>query len=187
MYRLRPKRPQPTLDLTHSVYQQYDAELQRFLMRRSDGGSQTARDLAQEVYLRLLRVEEPELLRNPQGYMYRVASHVVYEYLLKKEKEPVTYSSPRLEELDARPPQLPRDELQERLSAHRQLEAILELLPPVHRTIFVLHKRDGWSYKEVAEQLDLSVHTVKKYLYQALAQLRTLRLQRSPDEKGICP
>ena len=37
-------------------------------------------DLAREVYLRLLRVPEPELVLNPQGYLYRVALNVAEEW-----------------------------------------------------------------------------------------------------------
>ena len=178
-------RREPATELARAVYEQYDTALHRFLMRRSGANAHAAHDLAQEVYLRLLRVEDPELLRNPQGYMYRVASHVVYEHLLRQEAEPVTYSTRRVEELDEHPPELPFEGIEKQLTAHRELEEILEQLPPVHRAAFVLFKRDGFSYREVAEKLDLSVHTVKKYLCQAFAQLRTLRLQHSPGGRSI--
>ena len=183
MPRIAKKRLKPAVGLARSVYEQYHNELHRFLMRRSSGGAQAARDLAQEVYLRLLRVEEPELLRNPQGYMYRVASHVIYEYLLKGEQEPLTFNSDKVEQLDANPIELPEDELDAQLSAHKQLRLMLDQLPPTHRAIFILSKRDGFSYKEVAEKLNLSNHTIKKYLFQALAQLRAMRAQQFSGEE----
>ena len=46
------------------------------------------------------------------------------------------------------------------------------------RAVFVLRKRDGLSYTEIARALDISVHTVKKYLARAVAQCRSARWER---------
>jgi RNA polymerase sigma factor (sigma-70 family) len=48
----------------------------------------------------------------------------------------------------------------------------LAMLTPTEKAIVVLQKQEGLSYAEVAARLDLSVHTVKKYLYRALLKLR---------------
>jgi hypothetical protein len=37
----------------------------------------------QEVYLRLLRVEDHETIRNPQAYLYTIANHVLYQHTLR--------------------------------------------------------------------------------------------------------
>ena len=39
-----------------------------------------APDLAQEVHVRMLRVSDPEAIRNPQLYLYTVASNLVKEH-----------------------------------------------------------------------------------------------------------
>ena len=51
---------------------------------------------------------------------------------------------------------------------------ILHRLPPAHRNVLVLRKRDGMSYQEIAAELNISVHTVKKYLFQASARMAAL-------------
>ena len=47
-------------------------------------------DLAQEVFLRLLRVERHETIRNPEAYLFTVASHVIHQHTLRRSSEPIS-------------------------------------------------------------------------------------------------
>lgn len=156
---------------------EHDAELQRFLMRRLRS-AQNAQDLAQEAYLRLLRVERSELVRKPRAYLYRIAANLVYEFQLREQRELVTFDSDALELAAERPRHGGEEDESERLSLAQQLEAVLAQLPPLYRAVFVLRKRDGLSYTEIAERLEISVHTVKKYLARAVAQCRAAQWER---------
>jgi RNA polymerase sigma factor (sigma-70 family) len=60
----------------------------------------------------------------------------------------------------------------ERINMERQLESVLAQLPPLHAAILVMKKRDGLSMEEIASELGISIHTVKKYLCRAMAQAR---------------
>jgi RNA polymerase sigma factor (sigma-70 family) len=156
---------------TEPAFEQYWLGLHRFLMRRLRS-AHNAQDLAQEVYLRLLRVDDTELVRQPQAYLYRIASNLAYEFKLREQKEPVTFDSEVLDHLAEHPLEPLSDEVGERLGASQQLEYVLMQLPPMYRAVFVLRKRDGLSYSEIAKSLGLSVHTVKKYLARAVVQCR---------------
>src|SRR5215510_4207198 len=57
----------------------YGSKLHSFLMKRMRSGSDVA-DVAQEVYLRLLRVNHPELIRHPAAYVYLLASQVASQF-----------------------------------------------------------------------------------------------------------
>ena len=153
--------------------EQYHAELHRFLMRRLQS-SQHAQDLAQEAYLRLLRVERAELVRQPRAYLYRIAVNLILEFRLRARREPIVFDSDALAEAGEQISEAPADE-GERAADAQQVELILDQLPPLYRAIFVLRKRDGLSYQEIAEQLEISVHTVKKYLARAVAKCRYAR------------
>jgi RNA polymerase sigma-19 factor, ECF subfamily len=153
--------------------EQYHAELHRFLMRRLQS-SQHAQDLAQEAYLRLLRVERAELVRQPRAYLYRIAVNLILEFRLRARREPIVFDSDALAEAAEQISEAPADE-GERAADAQQIELILDQLPPLYRAIFVLRKRDGLSYQEIAEQLEISVHTVKKYLARAVAKCRYAR------------
>lgn len=148
----------------------YHADLHRFLMRRLQS-TQQAQDLAQEAYLRLLRVEKASLVRKPRAYLYRIAINLVYEFRLRQQQEPVTFDSDVLAEVSEAVSDHPQLE-DERLANEQRVTALLERLPPLYRAILVLRKRDGLSYDEIARQLAISVHTVKKYLARAVAMCR---------------
>jgi RNA polymerase sigma-19 factor, ECF subfamily len=152
---------------------EYHAELQRFLMRRLRSAHH-AQDLAQEAYLRLLRVERGELVRQPRAYLYRIAVNLVLEFKLRSSRDPITYDSETLQEAAEHVGDAAADETEREADA-QQIELILEQLPPLYRAIFVLRKRDGLSYQEIAQQLDISAHTVKKYLARAVAKCRDAR------------
>lgn len=50
-------------------------------------------------------------------------------------------------------------------------------LPPQRRQVFLLHRNEHLSYKEIARQLDISPKTVENHMGAALKQLRVAMLQ----------
>lgn len=54
----------------------------------------------------------------------------------------------------------------------RRVERALDTLPPRTRAAFVLSRRDGLSYREVASRMDISPKTVGVHIGRALAALR---------------
>ena len=58
----------------------------------------------------------------------------------------------------------------------RELEAALESLPPQRRKIFKLLYKEGKSAREIAEELQISVHTVNDHRKYGLKYLRKLLL-----------
>lgn len=49
----------------------------------------------------------------------------------------------------------------------------IDSMPPRRREIFLLSRRDGLTYAEIADELDLSVKTVENQIAKATASLRT--------------
>src|SRR5690349_14499794 len=81
------------------AFREFRPGLQRFLRRRS-AVPQTAEDLAQEVYLRILRFSPGEVVQQPQSYLYRIAANVVHDFNLRARASRLTYDSPGLEHAD---------------------------------------------------------------------------------------
>jgi len=160
-----------------SAFEQYRSELGRFLRARVQQ-TQAANDLAQEVYLRILRFPPREVVLQPQAYLYRIASNVVHDFNLRSQAERVTYDSEMAESLAERPLQLDADNLEERLAAQQELAQVLAPLPLAWQAALVLRKRDGLSYVEIGKELGVSVHAVKKYIARAVAALRNGKRQR---------
>lgn len=56
------------------------------------------------------------------------------------------------------------------------LQSVLHQLPPMRRKVFELNRLQGYSYKEIAVLLAISVKTVDNHLSQAMKQLKALLL-----------
>src|SRR5688572_17779431 len=55
-----------------SMEKDHGRALRRFLAARMRAAPADVPDLAQEVYLRLLRIPDYELIRNPRAYLYTI-------------------------------------------------------------------------------------------------------------------
>lgn len=75
----------------------WNAGLERFLKRRV-AVPVDAQDLAQEVYLRLLRAQQLDLVVEPQAYLYRVARNVAAEWRVRASQSK-PHSADELDEL----------------------------------------------------------------------------------------
>jgi RNA polymerase sigma-70 factor (ECF subfamily) len=148
----------------------YGSELHRFLVKRLRAGDD-ADDMAQEVYLRLLRLQRSDLIRQPIAYVYFLASQVAGEHRLRASRRPIALDSETLDRAANLDGYLRKDELPDREHIERELKRLLAKLSAAHRTILVLRKRDGYSIEEIAEHLQMSVFKVRRYLVEANAKL----------------
>jgi RNA polymerase sigma-19 factor, ECF subfamily len=160
------------------VATQYKRELHRYLLRRL-GRPQDLDDVAQEVYLRLIRIDDAEYMRTPLAYLYRVAANVLSDWNeVEQHHEHVVANSEELDRwAESAEAAWPGDP-QEREDMARQLERALSELPPLQAAILVMFEAQGMSYQEVAKELQISVHTVEKYLTKARARIRTTKWER---------
>jgi RNA polymerase sigma-70 factor (ECF subfamily) len=151
----------------------YHPGLYRFLLRRLRG-MREAEDLAQDVYIRFLQVPHHALVRRPQAYLYRIAANLVSEFSLRQKRGPVVFDSDVVEELSERlgaTADEPADQIQADEHLER-LERVIAQLPATYQAVLLLRVRDGLSRDAIAKKLGLSVQTVKKYLFRAIAQCR---------------
>ena len=65
--------------LVERLFADHGSSLQAFLYKRVRRRPDAA-DLAQEVYLRMLRVPDMDHVRNPEAYLYAVASNLAKEH-----------------------------------------------------------------------------------------------------------
>jgi RNA polymerase sigma-70 factor (ECF subfamily) len=153
--------------------------LHRYLLRRLRNPQQVD-DLAQDVYERLLKIDDKKIVEKPLAYLYGVSSHVLCDFRIdaEAEKAHVTYDSETADDWEDSPGCVLPDTLADRLNLQQQIDKALAQLPPTHAAILLAHKRDGLSYEEVAEKLNLSIHTVEKYVTQAKARLRAMSWDR---------
>ncbi|GFE79650.1 hypothetical protein GCM10011487_16500 [Steroidobacter agaridevorans] len=153
----------------------YRRELHRYLLRRLRR-PQDLDDLKQEVYMRLLRMDRMDGIREPLAYLYSIAANVVSDFTLaeRRRHDRVTPDSDAVENWADDPSQSLPDDIAERTSLERQLEDALKQLPPLQAAALVLHYQEGMSCDEIAKQLGLSPKSVDKYLTRAKARMRIL-------------
>jgi RNA polymerase sigma factor (sigma-70 family) len=145
----------------------WNRSLLQFLGRRVRSTVEVE-DLAQEIYLRLLRAPDLQQVRNPRAYLLRVAGNVVAEW--RRQYPPTGPFS--AEEEDAQADEcLPELTLDATLSEER-LNRQLSQMSPMMRAVVLLRLRDEYSYKEVAQELDLTLRQVRRYLARGYERLR---------------
>ena len=165
----QPQDAQPA-DL-HDLFVEYGPTLLRYLSYRV-GNNADANDLVQESYLRLTRVKNRDLIEKPAAYLFQIAANLANEFHLRKKRAPISVD---LDTVAQHGGLSDEDQFQRDMEARsgvQALERLLIKLPPLYREILLLRKRDGFSHAEIAEKLNLSPHTVHRYLTRALARCR---------------
>lgn len=154
-----------------AIASHYGARLKRFFTLRLRNESD-APDLAQEVFLRLMRVEHYETIRSPEAYLFTVASHVLHQHTLRQAAIPASLDiSEVFAELQLISDDDPavRAEGQEKL---RELERALASMPVKISATLLLHRFAGLTIEEIGRQIGVSRPAAKKYLARALIECR---------------
>lgn len=142
-------------------------------LRRRVSHAWDVRDLAQEVYVRMLQIDEERAneISNPRAYMFTVASNLIKERAVLQRRRALDVDIeqvfPDIEALDGSPV----DEAELALR-RRHVAAMLERLPARYKAVLLMQHRDGMSYDEIAKHFGVSTHMVKKYVVKALVLCR---------------
>ncbi len=137
----------------------------RSLLQRRSGCAETAADLTQDVFLRLLGKAALPGMNEPRAYLARIAHGLLVDHQRRQ-----TLERSWLETLSAMPAaQAPSAE--ERaiiVDALARIDALLEGLKPRVRGVFLASRLDGESYPAIARRLGVSLSTVEKDMATAL-------------------
>jgi RNA polymerase sigma-70 factor (ECF subfamily) len=170
------KRPQITPSVEgvrerlSAIFRRCSPDLHAYLRRRLKGTSDTA-DLTQEIFERFLRGDRGARARNPYAYLFGIASNVVADAAMARERDPVVYDSEVAENAGQG---LARADDATNVALEEELRLALAQLPETHRAAILLTKRDGLSCREAAARMGTTEGSVRVYVCQARAQLRLL-------------
>lgn len=155
--------------LFNDVFLEQRGRLYTYLKRRLVNEAD-AQELAQEAFLRLLRVHRGDLIVDPPAYLYRVARNLVYEQAARKLPEGSLAQEGELENIEDSHDG-PDIVAERRALAERIARAIGELAPR-QQAILLLFCQHDLSQREIAERLGLSKSMVQKCLAQGIAHCR---------------
>jgi RNA polymerase sigma factor (sigma-70 family) len=162
---------EPKPSLVERLFAEHRAALQTFFRRRIRSKADAA-DLAQEVYVRMLRIGDQEAIRNPVHYLYTVANNLVKEHaaLDRRQASGIDIDeAPAYEQLETLP-QFDGDlDASQRVA---RLGVVLQQLRPKCRAAVELRFTHGLSFREIAMHLGVSPQMAKKYVAQALGHCR---------------
>ena len=162
---------EPKPSFVERLFADHVGPLQAFFRRRIQTKAD-AQDLAQEVYLRMLRIGDHEAIRNPVLYLYTVANNLVKEHAVLERRRA---SGVDIDEVEAHEQleNLPAfdGELDEAQRATR-LAVVLKQLSPKCQAAVALRFTEELSYREVGLRLGISSQMAKKYVARALVHCR---------------
>ena len=154
--------------------------LHGFFVRR--GAKHEAEDLVQETYVRLLRAHDrqPGAIANPEAYLFTVALNLAREQAVRRRRLPLP-----IEEIENFTAMLATEDsaedAAERAQRRQRLQALLGDLPERTRAVLVMQYRDGLSYKQIAERLNISPHMVKKHVVRGLSVCRRALVESAEE------
>ena len=139
----------PKPSLVGRLFAEHRAALQSFFLRRIRSKADAA-DLAQEVYVRMLRIRDLEAIRNPVSYLYTVANNLVKEHAVLDRRQA---SGVDIDEMPAHEQLATLPAFDGDLDAAQRvarLGAVLKQLRPKCRAAVELRFTQGLAYREIA-------------------------------------
>ena len=118
-------------------------------------------------------------------WLYRIARNTAFDHISRKDREknnlPTTSISEQLTEMNEIPAAIhnPEDEIINQQEYDKWL-ANIEKLKDEYRTIARMNLIDNFGYKEIADELDMPINTVKTRIRRAKAML--LKMMEVSDE-----
>jgi len=134
--------------------------------------SQTASDIVQETYTRVLEASRRADISSPRAFLFRTARNLLVD---RRRRDHCWRRHAPL--LDAEQfLRCPHESMEERERIER-VHKTIEALPPKCREVFVLHRFSGMTYAEIAAHANVAVSTVEKHITRALAACRDTLLE----------
>ncbi len=151
----------------------YHGPLTQFLERML-GDRDTAADIAQETFLRMMRaLPRYRPKARFSTWLYTIAANLARDELRRRHLR--GERTVELEEADRAPVAEPEASVADQALARVEradVRRALALLSPEHRTVVALHYYEGFSYKEIADISGCTIGTVGSRLHYAVKHLR---------------
>jgi RNA polymerase sigma-70 factor (ECF subfamily) len=165
---------------------EHRAALEKYLARKLDSPEDAA-EIAQEAFLRLHRMQQPETLDNARAFLFQVATNLAVDQLRRRnlhfrfmraeKSQAIDGELPDLNATSASPEQI--------IGARQKLAHIYQAvdeLPFKVKQAFLLHRKVGMSYNDIATHMQVSVSSVEKYILQALKHCKERLAHHYPPD-----
>ena len=154
------------------LHRRYVASIYR-LVRRKLGDALLAEDIAQETFMKALRMmDRVDDSFNFGGWVHTVARNLCFDELRRRQRDLRVEGSDEAEEDHlASLPSTSRSfdpvDVQESNELRRQVWAVAQRLPEKYRLVLTLRELQDLSYRQIARTLNMSESAVETLLYRA--------------------
>lgn len=149
-----------------AVYRREAPKLLSFLKRRI-WLEEDRHDLVQEAFTRLVASRSTAAASNPGAYLQGIVRHLLADraraWAKAQSFDPVIYSVGN----DIAGP----DTVAEINDMRERYRLAVETLPPRTKEVFLLHRAEELGYRQIAEQLDISIRTVEWHVAEAIVRI----------------
>ena len=161
-----------------ALFDRHNQDLYAFSFRLL-AQQQDAEDLCQSAWMRAIQSLHTYSGRGSfRAWLHSIALSV-YKNQRRKRSLDIELQSD-ISAIDARSD---TQEAVERLDLARRAQRALFTLEPEHREVLVLHRLQGFRYREIAEMLACPIGTIKSRVHYALAAFRAALTETSPPEE----
>ena len=148
------------------IYKQYWSKLYIYafnVLREKE----ICEDIVQEIFIDLWAKRDNVQITDLNSYLYQSVKYQIFNHFRKSK-----YKKQLLIKFNLMNTQNGIDELYEEKELNVQLKDIISKLPKQRRIIFKMSRYDGLSNKEISENLNISLQTVKNQISKSLKFIR---------------
>lgn len=145
-----------------TVFQQYQSSLSRYIARFLPK-AHDIEDIVHDTFLHTYEAQIKTHIRSPKAYLFRTARNLALKQLTKMSSRLTDY----MEDCELSEVLLDNASLEEQAESQQKFAIFCEAvrrLPLQCRRVYILRKVYGFSHKEIAKHLDISVSTIEKHL-----------------------
>jgi RNA polymerase sigma factor (sigma-70 family) len=155
-------------ELVRRLFEEHNRALIRFLVAKLSSEAE-AQEVAQEAYVRLLRLEDASAVSFLRAHLFSIAANLAVDRL--RHRQVCERNAPQdfVEDLLTRPGPDREAMGQQELEV---VKAALKKLPEKCRRAFLLHVFEGHSVREIAETMQLTDRMIRHYVARAMTVCR---------------
>lgn len=169
----------------NELYKRYNNRLLYYFYRMLGNSNEKAQDFLQDIFIKIIdNIGTFDTSRKFSTWAFSIAHNMCkneYRSMEVRKNSPIEDFNETLE----CPEELPIMEFANTDDFIRDLFCELENFDEIHKTVFLLHYREGFSLKDIALTLEISEGTVKSRLFYARKRLAERLIQYHPNFENL--
>lgn len=145
-------------------YDKYSPQLYRKILKMVRL-QEIAEELLQDLFLKVWEKRESlDQTQSFQGYLYRIAEHMVIDHFRKSTREARLAREIALNNTELHNP---TEDLINGKEFQQRISSVLESLPEMQRKVFTMCRMEGKTHDQISEQLGISKATINTHMTRA--------------------